>query len=359
MSNSLLDSILVKTDVLFERIFHRREEKETISFRNHLTDPRRILFIPGESPADLVLLSDFIKATLRKFSQAKIHILVPREQACLFENIPRVIASEYSNRSSHPFEANFRRVAANLQQENFDWAVNLSFNAGRAEALITYHSGAKIHTGVPTPETERYYNLVIKKVPDEQEFRKRFSHLFRVLQVELPSKHSANLIRLTDEELDRGAKYVRLRKSRRRSGGFIACVPEWRATEKTLVRNLQKLLERLTSSLDPTRLMVAANLAPEEQISKWENISAYVHNFANLRNMLSSLAACDKVVTNSVGVACLLGSFDVKVGLIPTDEENISRMSNYDLKNIRIIRHKKDRFPLNQAEDFAHQGLDN
>jgi len=353
MTNNLLENILVKTDNLIERIFHRQEEREAISFRTYLTHPRKILFIPGENLADLVLSSGFITATAKRFPRAEICILVPQEHVCLLENFPRVRAIVYGNRSTHPFDVNFRRVAAALQEENFDWAVNLTFDAGRAEGLITYHSGAKILTGLPTPETERYYNLIIKKTPDESRFRERFSHLFRILQVEGPIKLTSKVIRLTDQELERGARYIRMRKSRRRTQGFIACVPEWRAEQKALVRNLQKLLDQLSESFDPNKLLVAANLAPEDQISKWENISAHMHIFANLRNMLSSLAACDKVITNSIGLTCLLGSLGVTVGLITTDEENLSRLNKSDLKNIRIIRNEKDCFPLKQVLDFA------
>jgi len=357
MSNSLLENILVKTDNLFGRIFHRQEEKETVSFRTPLTDPRKILLIPGEKLADLVLSSAFITTTKARFPQAEVCILVPREYACLLENMPRVRAIEYGNRSSHPFDVNFRRVAGVLQQEKFDWAVNLNFDAGRAEGLITYHSGAKIQTGLPFPETERFYNLIIKKLPDEPRFRERFSHLFRVLQVRMPLKPVPYCIRLTDQELERGAKYVHMRKARRKKQAFIGCAPEWRAEDKALVRNLQKLLDRLSESFEPTRLLVAANLAPEDQIGKWENIAAHMHIFANLRNMLASLAACDKVITNSVGAACLLGSLGLVVGLIPTDKASISRLNKSDLRNIRIIWHDKDRFPLKQAVDFALHGI--
>ncbi len=357
MTKGLIDNLLVKTDNLFERIFHRQEEKKPVFFRTHLTNPRKILLIPGENLAELVLLSGFITAVKNRFPQTEICILVPREQACLLEDIPRVRAIEYGNRSSHHFDVNFRRVAGALQKENFDWAVNLSFNAGRPEGLITYHSGSKIHTGLPTPETERYYNLVIKKPPEEPCFRERYSHLFRILQVEVPLKPSSNVIQLSDQELQRGARYLRMRKARRRMSGFIGCAPEWRVEDKSLVRNLQKFLERLSESLDPTKLLVAGNLAPVDQIGKWENIAAHMHIFANMRNMLSSLAACDKVITNSVGAACLLGSLGVIVGLIPTDKENLSRLSSSDLKNIQIIRHDKDRFPLKRAVDFALHGL--
>ncbi|MBN2289753.1 MAG: hypothetical protein JXQ83_10510 [Candidatus Glassbacteria bacterium] len=356
MSNSLLESILVKTDDLFERIFHRQQEKETVSFRTHLTDPRKILLIPGQNLEDLVLSFDFIQAVRNRFPRAEVCILVPRKHFCLLENIPGIREVEYGNRSLHPFDVHFRRVAAALQKENFDWAVNLSFNGGRAEALITYHSGAKVQTGLPTPETERFYNLLIKKLPDEPHFRERFNHLFRVLQVRKPLKPTANFIQLSEEELDRGAKYVRMRKSRKKSGGFIGCAPEWQAEEKTLVRNLQKFIEKLTAELEPTELLVAANLAVDEQINKWENISAHMHIFANLRNMLSSLAACERVITNSIGLACLLGSTGTTVGLIPTNKAILSRLTYSDLKNIRVIRQEKDRFPLNQALDFALRG---
>jgi ADP-heptose:LPS heptosyltransferase len=349
MFASLLDKLMVKIDTLLERFYRHPEEREAISFRRYITDPRKILLIPGENLADLALTAPFISPTLERFPQVEVCVLVPPLQACLIEDIGRVRAIPCPHRSSHSLDTHFRKITSALQQENFDWAVNMSFSSARPEALLTYYSGAKIRTGLPSAGSEIYYNLIIKDLPAENGFIERFSHLFRALQVSGPFETAAPLIKPTEQESSQAALFLRHRKRETAGGKFAGCVMECSAGQKSLVQNLHDFMTNLTRSLGPYNQLIASNLIPDEEKTRLEALSAYVHQFKNLRNMLATLALCDKVITNSVGLACLAGRLGARVELLETDKSFSPRLEPADRKNISLFNSKDGLFAQPQT----------
>ncbi|MEA2062619.1 MAG: hypothetical protein U9P14_02870, partial [Gemmatimonadota bacterium] len=336
MSNSLIESVLARTDTLLEKLFHRQDKKKSISFRTYLTGPGKILLIPGKSLSDLVFSFDFITATAERFPGAEVYVLVDARYACLMDNIPRVRCIEFENRKLHLYDGSLRKITLVLQHEEFDWAVNLSSGTSRSEGLITSSSGAKIHTGLPIPNAERYYNLIINPPRGNYGFRESLNHLFRALQIEkMPGSRQAGVL-FTEQELKRGAGYVSMRKGRRKKHALAAFAPAWQEDEKALVRNLHEFYVQLSGSLDSSRMLVTANLAPDDQIADWENSAGLTHRFASLRNAIVAMACCNRVITNSVGLACLLVPFEVPVGLIPTDETEVARLNEDELKRIQV-----------------------
>lgn len=336
MLQSLYDLCLGKLDSLLERFSGRPEKGEAVSFQRHLGDPRKILLIPGESLAALTLGSVFIKATAERFPRAEVCVLTDPENACLLEHLDRVRAIACEHRGSHYLEGDFRKTAARLQEENFDWAVNLSFAAGRAETMLTHLSGARVRTGMPMPSSARYYNFLLKNPPEDTLYVARFAHLFRALQVPGPFQSAEPVIHPTDEEETRAELFLRHRRRQRNGQEFVAFCPAWKPGQKALVQNLQNFTAELTRSFSPFNLVVASNLVPENESDKLDNFNTYVHRFNNLRNMVAALKACERVVTNSTGIACLVGRLGTAVELYGFDREYIARLDKSDLKNIRL-----------------------
>ena len=348
MVSALLENLLVKTDTLLERLFYQARQREPVSFSRYLTDPRKILLVAGENLAGFILSFHFIEPLLEKFPEAEIWIVVRPEEACLIENHKRVQIIPWGPRSLHTFDSQYRKTAAVLREESFDWAINLSFS-GRPEALLTYHSEAKIRTGLNTPDNERYYNLIVKNIPPEPGFLRQFGGLFRALHVEGPQQSGPSPIRLTDAELHRGKQFVRQRKSLRTEGQFIGFIPEWRPGLKSVERLLQGIISRLIRQFDPMHLLIAGNLAPADELRKLSEISPYTFFFDDLRHMFSSLASCDRLITNSIGAAITLASLGGSVELVVTDEKYLARLAAEELDKIRIIRDENGSDPLLQA----------
>ena len=354
VASTLLENILVKTDSLLERIFHNPQDQEPVSFRRYLTDPRKILFVPGENLTELVLGLTFVSPTLEKFPRAEISILVNPELACLLDNVERVNVITCGHRSPHSFDPGLRKMFSQLQEENFDLAVNLSCS-GRSDALLTYNSGAKIRTGLPLPDNEKYYNLIVKNIPPQGSFTRRFACLFRALQVEGPFEPPGTVIQFTRQEHLRAEQFLRRRKSSRDDGDFIGCILEWDSSQKKMEQLLHTLLEELINELDPFHLLIAGDRMPSPVLQKYSSLTASTHLFNDLRQMLAVLAACDKVITNCVGFACLLARLGTRVGLFPTEPEHISHLGESNLENIQILQGDKGEFPLKQALSFTHQ----
>ncbi|MCE5272990.1 hypothetical protein LLH00_17060 [bacterium] len=336
MLEPFYDRLLAKLDSLLERFFRRPEETEAVSFQRHLGDPHKILLVPGESLDDLALAAVFIRATAERFPKAEVCVLTAPDQACLLENLGRVRAIGREHRGSHYLEGDFHKTTTLLQKENFDWAVNLSFDSARGETMIVQHSGARVRTGIPTVLSSRHYNLLLKTPPSDTLYLERMSHLFRALQVNGPFESSRPVIQPTAEELEKAVLFIRHRRRQAAGGSFIVCVPSWRPGQKSLVQNLQAFLTELTHAHDPINLVIASNLVPENESDKLEPFSACVHRFNNLRNMLAALQASDKVVTNNAGVACLVSRLGTAVDLFGFDREYLDRLDKPDLKGIRL-----------------------
>jgi len=352
MVSSLLENILTRTDTLLERFFHPPENEQTVSFRQYLTAPRKILLIPGENLADLVLSLGFVLPLLKKFPQVEIFMLVPPEQACLIKNIPRLRPVECDHRSSYTFDGVFRKTASKLRLEKFDWSVNLTYS-GRPEALLTYYSGAVIRTGLSNCENDKYYNLIVRNIPEQASFVKRFGALFRALQIEGPFDSISTFIKPDDTERLRAEHFLRRRKSSRNQGKFTGCAFEWRPGQKKVERYLHNFIEGLIVQIDPLHLLIAGNLVPPDDLRKWTNITAYTYNFNDLKQMIAVLSLCDKVVTNSTGLACVLGRLGTRVSLLETDTEYISRLDRKDLANIQIFKSDNNDTTLKQALKFT------
>ena len=352
MVSTLIENILVKTDTLLERFFRQPDNREAVSFRRYITDPRKILFVPGESLLDFSLIQRFILPLLEKFPLAEITVVLRPDQACLLDKINRVRVIPWDHRSPHPFDSVFRRTASLLRQENFDWGINFS-DSGRSEALLTYYSEAKIRTGLPDFENDKYYNLVVKNIPGQESLCKRLWHIFHALQIEQPSTDTPLAFHRKEEEKRRAARFIRRRKSSRVKDNFIGFVPEWNAGQKGLERLLHSFLNELIKEFDPLHLLVAGNLAPAEQMRKWEEASPYVYFFDDLRQMLTTLASCDRIITNSEGAACLLSSFGTRVGLVGAAKECLSCLEREELENIRVLKSDEGSFPLKQAINFT------
>ena len=347
MVSALLENLLVKTDTLLERIFYQPHEQAPVSFSQYLTDPHKILLVAGENLAGFILSFQFIAPLLEKFPEAEIWIVVRPEEACLIGDHARVHQVSWGPRSLHTFDSQYRKTAALLSEEGFDWAINLSFS-GRPEALLTYQSAAKIRTGLNTLDNERYYNLIVKSIPPESGFLSQFGSLFRALHVESP-RQSIPTIHLTKGELNRGKQFVRQRKNPRSEGQFIGFIPEWRPGLKSVERLLQGIISRLIRQLDPMHLLIAGNLAPADELRKMSEISSYTFFFDDLRHMFSSLASCDRLITNSIGAAIALAGLGCNVELVVTDEKYLSRLAAEELEKIRIIRGEDGAEPLLQA----------
>lgn len=352
MVSTLIENILVKTDTLLERFFRQPENREAISFRRYITDPRKILFVPGESLLDFSLTHRFIPSLLEKFPLAEITVVVRPDLACLLDKIKRVRVIPWSHRSPHPFDSVFRRTASLLRQENFDWGINLSWS-GRSEALLAYHSEAKIRTGLPDPGNEKYYNLIVKNIPEEESLSKRFWHIFRALQIEQPAANGQLAFQPTKEEKRRAVRFLRQRKSSRVKENFIGFIPEWDADQKGLERLLRGFVNELVKEFDPLHLLIAGNLIPAEEIRKWEEASPYIYFFDDLRQMFTILASCDRIITNSAGAACLLSNFGTRVGLVGAKKEYLSCLEKEKVENIRILESDEGDFPLKQAINFT------
>jgi len=353
MSTGLLENILTRTDTLLERFLRPPEDEQPVSFRQYLTDPRKILLIPGENLVDLLCLLDFIPLTLERFPLAELLVLVHPEHAGLIENIPRVRPVTLSHRSPHTFDSVFRKTVAAFRLEKLDWALNLT-ESGRAETLLAYHSGAKIRIGLTNDQDKRYYNLIVKSIPEKGNFFQKVSSLFQAFQIKGPYKSGQSLFQLTDEERARAEHFLKRRKSARSRGNFIGCALELRPNQKKLERSLQVFIEGLIAHLDPLHLLIAETLVPVDIQRKWTNIKAYTYHFNDMKQMIAVLTACDKVITNSVGLACILGRLGAKVGLMIIDREDISRLNQADMANIQIISAEDREFPIQQVIKFTH-----
>ena len=352
MVSTLIENILVKTDTLLERFFRQPENREAISFRLYITDPRKILFVPGESLLDFSLTNRFIPPLLKKFPLARITVVVRPDHACLLDKVKRVRVIPWSHRSAHAFDSVFRRTVSLLRQENFDWGINLS-RSGRSEALLAYHSEAKIRTGLPDLGNEKYYNLTVKNIPEEESFSKQFRHIFRALQIEQPTASGRLAFQPTNEEKRRAVRFLRQRKSSRVKENLIGFIPEWGAGQKGLERLLQGFVNKLVKEFDPLHLLIAGNLPPAEEIRKWEKAGSYIYFFDDLRQMFTILALCDRIITNSVGAACLLSNFDTRIGLMGAKDEYLICLEKEKIENIRILKSDEGDFPLKQAINFT------
>ena len=337
MPQSVYDICLGNLDRLMERFFRRPEAGEAVSFRQHLADPRKILMIPGESLAGLVLGSVFIHATIEHFPQAEVCVLTDPESACLLEHLERVRAIPCERRGSHYLESDFRKTAARLKEENFDWAVNISYASGRSETMLTHLSGAKVRTGMPTPSSSPYYNFLLKTTPDEPLYVERFSRLFRALQIPGPFPAAAPVIQPSAEERAKAALFVHQRRRPGKGEVFTAFCPAWKAGQRSLVQNLQNLAAELPRSPNPFNLVIVSNLVPENETDKFGPFNSYTYRFNNLRDMVAALNACDRVVTNSTGIACLLSRLGTAVDLFGYDSNYLARIDKPDLKNIRLL----------------------
>lgn len=352
MVSTLIENILVKTDTLLERFFRQPENREAISFSRYITDPRKILFVPGESILDFSLTQRFILPLLEKFPEAAISVVVKPEVACLLNKIKRLRVIPWSHRSPHPFDSVFRRTASLLRQENFDWGINLAWS-GRSEALLTYYSGAKIRIGLPDPGNEKYYNLTVKNIPEQESFSKRFWHIFRALQIEQPAADGQLAFQPAEQENRRAARFLRRRKSSKDDRNFLGFIPEWDTGQKGLERLLHGFVNELVKEFDPLHLLIAGNLAPAEEMRKWEEASPYIYFFDDLRQMFTILASCDRIITNSVGAACLLDNFGTRIGLVGAEEEYLSCLASEEVENIRILKSDEGDFSLKQAIYFT------
>ena len=348
MVSALLENLLVKTDNLIEKIFRSPQEKQPVSFSRYLTAPRKILLVPGCRLADLYLAGGFLQPLLNKFPGAQVYLLVNKAHQCLMDETERIKTIAIGHRSPHHFDGEFRRTVGLLRDEEFDWAVNLTLG-GRAEALLTCYSGAKIRIGVPDEDSEKYYNLVVKNIPQSRSFTAIFGHLFRALNVDQAEGPHNPIFTLADGELKRASQFLRHRRSSRRGGKFNVLLPGWTGSEKSMERLLQKLAGRLTAGLDPLHLLIAANLAPFDELRKWAGITQYLYEFDNLRSMFAVLSSCDRVITNNAGAACILGTLGTSVGLIAAREEEIAWLENRIPDRTEVLKGEAGEFPLEKA----------
>jgi len=352
MVSALLENILVRTDTLLERLFRQPENRETISFRRYITDPRKILLVSGESLLDFSLTQRFINPLLEKFPLAELTVVLRPDQACLLDKIKRVQVIPWSHRSPHPFDGIFRKTTSLLRQENFDWGINLSCS-GRPEAILTYYSEAKIRTGLPDLDNEKYYNLIVKNIPEGESSSKRFWHIFRALQIDQPPAEGRMAFQPTEGEKRRALRFIRRRKSSKVDGNFIGFIPEWNAGQKSLECLLQNFVKELVREFNPLHLLIAENLAPAEEMRKWEEASSYLYFFDDLRQMFITLASCDRIITNSLGAACLLSRFGARVGLVGADEELLACLESEETENISLLKSDEGNFPLKQVINFT------
>ncbi|MEA1996435.1 MAG: hypothetical protein U9N45_02310 [Gemmatimonadota bacterium] len=336
MVSSLLDNILTRTDTLLERLFHQPENEQTVSFKSYLTDPRKILLIPGDNLADLALSLDFFQPILHRFPMAALFVLLSPEQTCLIGNIRRVWPIACPHRSTHTFDSVFRKTVSLLRAEEFDWAVNLTYS-GRPEALLTYHSGAKIRAGLPFCGNDKYYNLIVKNIPEEENFSLRFGHLFKALQVKEPFRTDPALFRPAEKELLHAENFFHHCRRAKENEKIVGCVIETLPGQKSLDRSLLSMVESLAGELDLNHLFIADNLFRGEDRNEWNEIKDFLIHFDDLRQMLTALTYCDRVITNSVGTACLLARLGVQVGLMETDSKYLARLGSEDLARIDVL----------------------
>ncbi len=353
MVAGLLDNILTRTDNLFEKML-RPPGQEVVSFRDHLSRPRKILLIPGVELLELIQALGFVPPLLEQFPQAEVHLLVAPEQGCLLEGLERVRPVACGCRNRFSFGSGFRRVAAALREGRFDWALNLT-NSGRAELLLTRYSGARIRTGLACEEDDSYYNLIVRNIPAASSLPEQVAALFQALHVRPPLRSGLELLAPTADDRERAAHFLRRRKSARSRDCFIGCaleLPPGKAAR--LERPLQAFIAGLTARLDPLHLLIAGNLVPEDQLRKLAASEPYLHCFPDLRQLVAVLAACDRVLTNSVGLAWLLGRMEVPVGLLG-DPSRIERLpGEADRSRIRVLPAGSEGLSLPPALEFIN-----
>ncbi len=314
MVSALLENILVKTDSLIERVFRLPRDHEPVEFGRYLNTPERILLIADQDLAGTCLTSCFIPAIRRKFPSTEIGIVLDPRHAELFEGLELVKTWPWANRTPHQLDSGFRRLSAELRRHDYHWGLNLG-SGGRAEALLTYASGANVRTGVSRGKNDKYYNLIVRSGSDGGQID-RLVHLLSALKLDFPGGSPDISLSLTNSERQRAQRFIRQRKSSRGSGAFIGFAPEVSPGDKVMERLLQRTCVRLAARYEPLRMMVAGNLAPAAELKKNEQLSAHLVFFDNLRQMVGALAYCDRVVTGSPGLAWLLSRMGARVALI-------------------------------------------
>ncbi|MFH1069308.1 MAG: hypothetical protein V1794_06760 [Candidatus Glassbacteria bacterium] len=348
----MLENLLVKTDSLIEKIFRFPQEKQPVSFSRYLTAPRKILLIPGATLADVYLVGGFIPPLANKFPEAQIFLLVNQEHQCLVDETERIKTIAVDHRSPHQFDGEFRRTINRLRSEEFDWAVNLTVS-GRAEALLTGYSAARIRIGVPGDECEKYYNLIVRNTSPGGDFVDIFGHLFRALLLEQPCDPGFKTFKFTEAENKRARQFLRHRRSARTGGEFRVLLPYWTSGGKGVERLLQKLAGELTAGLDPLHLLIAANMVAFEELRKWVGVEQYLYEFDDLRSMFATLSFCDRVLTNNAGAACILAGLGTKVGLIATGGEEIAWVGSRIPEQTEVLKGEQGEFPMERAVSFT------
>jgi ADP-heptose:LPS heptosyltransferase len=336
MVSALLENLLVRTDNLIERVFRSPRDREPIEFGRYLNAPERILLVADHDLAGTCLASCFIPAIRRKFPSAEIGIVLDPRHSDLFDGLELVKTWPWANRTPHQLDSGFRRLSAELRKHDYHWGLNFS-SGGRAEALLTYASGAAIRTGVSRDDSDKYYNLIVKSDSAGGQID-RLVHLLCALKLEFPGGQPDISLALTNSERQRAQRFIRQRKNSRGDGAFIGFAPEVKPGEKAMERLLQRTCNRLTAQYEPLRMMVAGNLAPAVELKKNEQLSAHLVLFDNLRQMVGALAYCDRVVTGSAGLAWLLGRMGARVALIATGKDRLAELGIKIPDNLTIIR---------------------
>ncbi len=336
MVSALLENILLKTDSLIERVFRPSLDREPVEFSRYLGAPERILLIADQDLAGTCLTSCFIPALRHKFPAAEIGVVLDPRHAELFEGFEMVKTWPWANRTPHQLDSGFRRLSSELRKHDYHWGLDLS-SGGRAEALLTYASGAAVRTGVSSGVNEKYYNLIVRSSSDGGVLE-RLVHLLGTLKLEFPGGPPGISLALTNSERQRAQRFIRQRKKVRGGETFIGFAPEARPGKKVMERLLQRICARLAARYEPLRMMVAANLAPAVELKKNEQLSAHLVYFDNLRQMIGALACCDRVVTGSAGLAWLLGGMGARVALIVTGKDHLAELGIEIPDNLTIIR---------------------
>lgn len=338
MSNGLLDNILVKTDSLLEKMFSRPGSRETVSFRSVLSNPDKILLIPEDKLLDLVESYPFLEALRGCYPNAEIAVITGAGMSSILQGDSAIRAIEYSRRSLHPFDSDFRRKASEIKHAGFDIAINLSRGGRRCEDLLISASEAKIRTGIPYPSSEKYYNLIVRARYEELSYFEKYSNLLNSMLGDFKADPNASILVLNESEKSRGESFVRKRISGMLNNKkLLAAAFEMNDKNGRDSAGTISLINNLHTRFLPTQLIQCANLIDNNVLGKCENTDAFVHRFDTLREMLAVLGACDTVLTNSPGLAILVSRLKVNCAFLGLERNllnNIDKASHGEIEFI-------------------------
>ena len=338
MSNGLLENILVKTDNLLEKIFPKTESKETVSFRSILSNPAKVLLIPEDKLQDLVEAYPFIKSLQECYPAAEITVVTGSGMSSIFQEDSGINAIEYSRRSLHPFDSDFRHKAAELKRAGFDITINLSRNARRCEDLLTSASEAKIRTGIPYQTSEKYYNLIVRARYEGLSYFEKYYNLLNSMLGDFNADPESSILVLDENERSRGESFVRKRISGMLNNKkLIAAAFELNEKNGKISARTISLINDLHTKFMPTQLIQCANLIDSSILSKCENADSFIHRFDSIREMLAVLGACDTVLTNSPGIAVLVSRLKVNCAFLGLERNLLDNIDKAYHGDIEII----------------------